>query len=130
MPFSRITLLRGKSPAYLQALSDSLHSALVDTFLVPPTDRFQAIHQLERHELIFDRDYLAGPRSDDFVVIAIALGKPRDTATKQAFFAALVERLARAPGIRPEDVMVVLSTSTRDEWSLGNGKTQLLEELR
>jgi len=130
MPFSRITLLRGKSPAYLQALSDSLHSALVDTFLVPPTDRFQAIHQLERHELIFDRDYLAGPRSDDFVVITIALGKPRDTATKQAFFAALVERLARAPGIRPEDVMVVLSTSTRDEWSLGNGKTQMLEELR
>ena len=130
MPFARITLVRGKSPAYLQALSDSLHSALVDTFLVPPTDRFQAIHQLERHELIFDRDYMAGPRSDDFVVITIALGKPRDTATKQAFYAALVERLARSPGIRPEDVMVVISTSTRDEVSFGNGRTQMLEELR
>jgi len=128
MPYARISLLRGKSPSYLQALSDGLHHALVDTFGVPATDRFHIIHQLERHELIFDRTYLAGPRSDDFVLIALATGRPRDTATKHAFYARLVERLAASPGIRPEDVMIVITASTADEWSLGNGQTQLLAQ--
>lgn len=127
MPYARISLLRGKSVAFLQALSDGLQQALVDTFAVPPTDRFQVFHQLEPHELIFDRSYLAGPRSDDFVLIALTTGKPRDTATKRAFYAALVDRLSRSPGIRREDVMIVISTSTADEWSLGDGVAQLLE---
>jgi len=127
MPYARISLLRGKSPAYLQALSNNLYGALVDTFEVPATDRFQIIHQLDPGELIFDRTYLGGPRSDDFVLIALTTGRPRATATKQAFYAALVERLAASPGIRPEDVMVVITTSAADEWSMSRGLTQLLE---
>lgn len=45
MPFSRIALHQGKSAQYLQTLSDSLHQALVDSFNVPPADKFQAIDQ-------------------------------------------------------------------------------------
>jgi phenylpyruvate tautomerase PptA (4-oxalocrotonate tautomerase family) len=122
MPFSRISLLKGKSPEYLRALSNSLHSAMVEAFNVPETDRFQIIHQHEPYELIFDRDYGGGPRSDDFVLIAITTGKPRSTAVKQAFYRRLVERLAEAPGLRPEDVMVVINTALGDEWSFGGGK--------
>ncbi|MBP1207517.1 hypothetical protein JOD97_005597 [Duganella sp. 1411] len=120
---SRISLLKGKSPDYLRALSDSLHAAMVEAFNVPPTDRFQVIHQHEPHELIFDRDYESqgGPRSDDFVMIAITAGKPRTTETKQAFYRRLVERLAEAPGINPRDVLVVITTSLGDEWSFSGG---------
>ena len=32
MPFARISLLKGKSPAYLKALSDGLHRALIATY--------------------------------------------------------------------------------------------------
>jgi phenylpyruvate tautomerase PptA (4-oxalocrotonate tautomerase family) len=122
MPYSRISLLKGKSPDYLRALSNSLHDALVEGFNVPPADRFQVIHQHEPHELIFDRDYEGGPRSDDFVLIAVTAGKPRSTEVKQAFYRCLVARLAEAPGIRPEDVMVVINTSLGDEWSFGGGR--------
>ena len=122
MPFSRISLLKGKSPDYLRALSDSLHTALVEAFDVPEKDRFQIIHQHEPHELIFDRDYEGGPRSDDFVLIAITTGKPRTTAVKLAFYERLALRLAEAPGLRPEDVMVVVNTALGDEWSFGGGK--------
>ena len=124
MPMSRISLLKGKSPDYLRALADSLHAAMVEAFNVPPTDRFQVIHQHEPNELIFDRDYESegGARSDDFVLIAITAGKPRSTEVKQAFYRRLAERLAEAPGIRPEDVMVVINTSLGDEWSFGSGK--------
>jgi hypothetical protein len=80
MPVSRISLLKGKSPDYLRALSNSLHQALVEAFNVPETDRFQAIHQHEPYELVFDRDYGGGPRSDDFVLVAVTAGKPRTTS--------------------------------------------------
>ncbi|QND53640.1 tautomerase family protein [Phyllobacterium sp. 628] len=126
MPFARITLIEGKSPEYLKAVSDSLHQAMVETFNVPADDRFQAIHQLRPNELIFDRNYLGGPRSDDFIIFAITIGKPRDTATKKAFYERLVERLADAPGVRPEDVMIIISASAREEWSFSNGGMQML----
>lgn len=126
MPFARISLIEGKTPAYLRALSDSLHQALVESFDVPPADRFQVFHQLAPEEFVFDRLYLCGPRSDDFVLIAITAGRPRDTKTKQAFYRRLVELLEAAPGIRPEDVMVVINTTASDEWSFGNGVATLV----
>lgn len=122
MPYSRISLLKGKSPDYLRALADSLHAAMVESFNVPQTDRFQVIHQHEPHELIFDRDYAGGPRSDDFVLIAITTGKPRGTEVKLAFYERLARRLAESPGLRPEDLMVVVTTALGDEWSMSGGK--------
>jgi phenylpyruvate tautomerase PptA (4-oxalocrotonate tautomerase family) len=121
MPMTRVSLLKGKSTEYLRAISDSLHQALVDAFEVPPDDRFQVIHQHEPEELVFDRHYMGGPRSDDFVLFCITAGKLRSTAVKQAFYKKLVQLLAEAPGIRSEDVMVVINTTQTDEWSFSAG---------
>jgi len=120
-PFVRISLLAGKSPDYLKAISDSLHQALVESFEVPEKDRFQVFHQHQPNELVFDRDYLGGPRSEDFILIHITTGKPRTLQVKQRFYRRLVERLAAAPGIRPEDVMIVIASSTFEEWSFSSG---------
>jgi len=128
MPLTRISLARGKPPEYLRALSDSLHRALVEAFDVPPDDRFQAIHQHEPGELAFDRHYLGGPRSEDFVLFQVTAGRPRSTGTKQAFYRRLVERLAEAPGVRPEDVMVVISTTQLDDWSFAGGVASMIQD--
>lgn len=127
MPFVRISLLKGKSPDYLRALADSIQRALVDTFDVPENDRFQAIHQHEPGELIIDKTYLAGPRSDDFVYISITTGRPRSPEMKNALYRRLVDLLAASPGLRPEDVMVVVSESMPADWSFGNGIAQMTE---
>ncbi|MGE0006069.1 MAG: tautomerase family protein [Parvibaculaceae bacterium] len=121
MPFARISLLAGKPPDYLRAISDSLHQALVESFEVPEKDRFQVFHQHRPGEIVFDRDYLGGPRSDDFILIHITTGKPRPLAAKQRFYRDLAGRLAAAPGIRPEDVMVVVANSTFEDWSFSSG---------
>lgn len=121
MPYARISLLKGKSLEYRRALSDNLHRALVEAFDVPKADRFQVFHQLAPDEFVFDRHYLCGPRSDDYVLIAITAGRPRSTHTKKTFYQRLVELLEEAPGIRREDVMVVINTTDADEWSFGNG---------
>jgi phenylpyruvate tautomerase PptA (4-oxalocrotonate tautomerase family) len=121
MPFARISLLAGKSPDYLKAISNSFHKALVETFEVPEKDRFQVFHQLQPNELVFDRDYLGGPRSDDFVHFHVSTGKPRARAVKQRFYRRLVQCLAEAPGIRPEDVMVIIAESPYEDWSFSSG---------
>jgi len=121
MPYARISLLKGKSIEYRRALSDNLHRALVEAFDAPKADCFQVFHQLAPDEFVFDRHYLCGPRSDDYVLIAITAGRPRSTHTKKTFYQRLIELLEEAPGIRREDVMVVINTTDADEWSFGNG---------
>ncbi|RFB81590.1 tautomerase family protein [Methylovirgula sp. 4M-Z18] len=121
MPFTRISLLAGKSPEYLAAIADNLDRALVECFEVPENDRFASFDQLQPGELIFDRTYRGGPRSDDYVVFHITTGKQRSAATKQRFYSRLVERLAKEPGIRPEDVMVFISNSAFQDWSFAYG---------
>lgn len=121
MPFTRISLLAGKSAAYLAAVSDSLDRALVDCFEVPEADRFAAFHQHQPGELVFDRTYRGGPRSDDYIFFHITTGKARSAETKARFFQRLVENLAASPGVRPEDVMVAIANSTFEDWSFASG---------
>ncbi|OHV20117.1 tautomerase family protein [Rhizobium sp. RMa-01] len=127
MPFVRISLRKGKSPDYLAALADTIQRALVETFDVPENDRFQAIHQHDENELIFDRSYLADPRSNDFVYISITIGRPRTAEMKATLYRRLADLLSQSPGLRPEDVMVVISTSAPDDWSFGNGIAQMTD---
>jgi phenylpyruvate tautomerase PptA (4-oxalocrotonate tautomerase family) len=128
MPYARISLSKGKSPEYVRALADNLHRAMVEALDVPEHDRFQVIHQHEPGELIFDRNYLSsGPRSDDFVLIAITAGRLRSTETKKAFYRHLVELLGKSPGIASSDVMVVVNTTEGDGWSFADGVTTLFD---
>lgn len=121
MPFTRISLLAGKSPEYLTAVSDSLDRALTECFDVPETDRFAAFHQHQPGELVFDRHYRGGPRSDDFILFHITTGNPRPAATQRRFFNRLVACLAERPGVRPEDVMIVVANATMEDWSFASG---------
>ncbi|MQT14284.1 tautomerase family protein [Segnochrobactrum spirostomi] len=121
MPFTRISLRAGKSADYLSAISDGLDRALVDCFEVPERDRFVAFHQHDAEELIFDRTYRGGPRSDDYILFEITTGKTRSRETKALFYERLVKNLAGSPGIRPEDVMVVIINAAFEDWSFGSG---------
>ena len=121
MPFTRISLLAGKSPEYLAAISDSLDRAMTECFDVPKGDRFAAFHQHKPGELIFDRGYRGGPRSDDYVFFHITTGKMRSDETKRRFYRRLAECLAAAPGMRPEDVMVTIVNATFEDWSFASG---------
>ena len=128
MPLVRISLLRGKPQAHIRAIADGVHQALVETFGVPVDDRFQLIHQHERDELIYDKDYLDIHRTDDLAMINIIAGDWRDTSKKKALYQSIARRLAADPGLRPEDVIIVLSPNARDEWSFGNGLASYVED--
>jgi phenylpyruvate tautomerase PptA (4-oxalocrotonate tautomerase family) len=128
LPLVRISLLKGKSKEHIRGICDGVHQALVGAYNVPPDDRFQIVDQHEPEEFIYDADYLGIHRTDDAVFIHIVAGNWRDTSTKKALFKAIADRLAENPGLRPEDVQVILSPNARDEWSFGNGLASYVKD--
>ncbi|HYD06294.1 MAG TPA: tautomerase family protein [Reyranella sp.] len=126
MPLVRISLRRGKSREYRQAVGDGIHRALVDVIGVPPKDRFQLIAEHDDENRIYDRSYLDVARSDDAVFVEISLRRGRPDGLKQAFYARVVENLAADPGLRPEDVAIVLTENGEADWSFGKGEAQML----
>jgi phenylpyruvate tautomerase PptA (4-oxalocrotonate tautomerase family) len=121
VPLVRISLMKGRSPAELRAIADGIHEALVQTYSVPLEDRFQIIEQREPGEIIYSSTYLGIQRTDDLVLIHIVASDTRDLAAKQALYAAIADTLRVRPGLRPEDVQVVISGNSRADWSFGKG---------
>src|SRR5690242_9771440 len=68
MPFVNMSLARGKSGEYIEAVSRAVHDALVAELHMRPEDEFQLIRQHEPGEMVFNRDFRGGPRSDDWIV--------------------------------------------------------------
>ncbi len=124
MPLTRVSLLKGKSPAYRAALLDSLYLAMRETFGVPEDDRFMILTEHDRGDFLYGASYLGIARSDDLVVIQLTVSDTRGSVQKQALFARIVERLATHPGVRPEDVFINLAEVKLENWSFGHGLAQ------
>jgi 4-oxalocrotonate tautomerase len=127
MPLIRISLRAGQPPERRRAIADAVHQALIETVDVPADDRFQIVTEHAADALIYDRNYLGVARSDDIVMIQIALRRGRPVAVKQALYRRLAERLGDAAGVRPEDVFVTLVENDLADWSFGNGVAQYVK---
>ncbi|GLQ51599.1 tautomerase family protein [Dyella flava] len=124
MPIVRIDVRRGKSPAYIAALRNGIYTAMIESFSVPKNDRFILVHQHDAEEFDYHPNYLDIARSDDLVIIQIACNNTRTVPQKQAFYKAVVDKLAADPGVRPEDVLINLLETAKENWSFGNGIAQ------
>jgi phenylpyruvate tautomerase PptA (4-oxalocrotonate tautomerase family) len=121
MPFVDISLARGKSREYLEGVSSAVHEALVQELGMNPGDRFQLIHQYEPGEMIFNRDFRGGPRSDDFIIFTITEGIDSGPQAKQRFYKTLVDLLRKDPGIRGEDVFAMIHLTPPANFSFASG---------
>ncbi|WP_329100965.1 tautomerase family protein [Micromonospora sp. NBC_01699] len=121
MPFVDISLARGKSREYLEGVSNAVHEALVAEFGMQPGDRFQLVHQHEPDEMIFNRSFRGGPRSDDFVVFTITVGLDLGELAKRRFYKTLVRLLGEGPGVQPADVFVMIHVTPPVNFSFADG---------
>jgi 4-oxalocrotonate tautomerase len=126
MPMTQIYLRSGKSASYRRAIADSIQTALTDAISVPAEERFQIISELNHENLIFDPGFRNVSRSQDFMIVLITLKSGRSDPLKQLLYQAIVRELTRSPGVRAEDVMIVLRENGSADWSFGNGVAQLL----
>ena len=123
MPFVNIALARGKPGEYLEAVSGAVHDALVAELHMKPEDEFQLIHQHEPGEMVFNRNFRGGPRSDDWIVFTITDGRERGDRAKRRFYKTLVRLLEEGPGVRPADVFVMMTVTPPENFSFADGVT-------
>jgi 4-oxalocrotonate tautomerase len=124
MPFTRISLAKGKSPEYRGALMEQVYLAMRETIDILEDDRFATITEHAPENINNSGNYAGVERSDDVVFIQITVNAGRSVEKKKALYAAIAKRLEADPGVRPEDVVVSLIEVAAEDWSLGNGVAQ------
>ena len=123
MPLLHISLRAGKPAAYRQAILDSLYRAMREALKVPEDDQFMTITEHDAANFRYGNAY-GVPRSEDVVYIQITVFSTRTVEQKKALFRRTAELLGESPGIRSEDVFVVVLDAAKENWSVGNGVAQ------
>ncbi len=121
MPLARIDLVAGKPAAYRRTIGEVVYDAMLVTLNVPKDDRFQVINEHPSENFVADETYLGIHRTRDCVMIHVTLRGGRTLDQKKAFYKAVVDGLHAKLNLRREDVLIILSENTQDDWSFGNG---------
>ena len=124
MPLVRISIPDHFTPERQQALCTAVHDAMVATINVPAADRFQIITRHGPGDLVMDPAFLDIERGKDAVIVHITLRAGRTNDQKRALYAQIADSASRIAGMRPQDIMIVLSENTLPDWSFGNGIAQ------
>jgi len=123
MPLIHISMRAGKPEAYRQAMFDSLYRALRETLGVPEDDQFMTISEHDAANFRYGAAF-GVTRSDDLVYIGITVFNTRTAEQKKTLFKRIAELLGENPGIRPENVFVVIADAAKENWSVGHGLQQ------
>lgn len=124
MPLIRIALRAGKPAAYRRALAEGLYQALRETFDVPEDDFFVTVTEHDQDGLLYSPRYMNIARGDDLVIIQITVTNSRNVEQKRSLYRRIADKLAQAPGLRPQDVFINLIEVAKENWSFGNGEAQ------
>lgn len=120
MPIVTITLIEGKEPAFISALSQIVHTAMVETIQCPPATLYHIINEVKRDRLIFLREYKGLKRSDDVVILQITLKEGRTPEQKKMLY----ERISRDAhdqlGVRKENLWIILTDNKPEDWYFGS----------
>jgi 4-oxalocrotonate tautomerase len=123
MPFVRIELRKGRTAEQRRAISDAVHSAMVEAIKVPPLDRFQVVTEHEADGFVYDPTYLDIQRTDGLVIVQITLNAGRTIEARQELYKVIADKFEKL-GIRRQDVMINLVETQKENWSFGNGIAQ------
>lgn len=117
MPLVKITIRKGKSTEYKKALLDGVHKALVQSFKIPEQDRFQMLYEL-------DKDCFEAPpsKTDNIIIIEVAVFKGSSNEAKKQLYKVIVDNLAEKPGIKGDDITIVLHEPPLENWRIKGGK--------
>ena len=123
MPLIHISLGAGKPEAYRQAIFDSLYRAMREALDVPEDDQFMTITEHDTANFRYGNGYGIA-RSADVVYIQVTVFSTRTVDQKKALFRRIADLLGESPGIKPEDVFVVVHEAAKENWSVGHGLAQ------
>ncbi len=124
MPLVKIEIRAGKSTEYKKAILDGVHQALFQSIKIPDYDRIQRLYELDAG------NFEAYPnKTDNVTIIEITMFKGRSTEAKKQLYKAIVDNLAKSPGIKGDDITIVLHEPPLDNWGIRGGKPASEVEL-
>ena len=126
MPLLNIYLQEGKNQTYIEAIRDTLHQTLIETWSIPKEDCFQIYHEIKPGHFFINPVMWDMNRTRDVIVIHIT-SAPRTKEMKLLFYQQLPLKLQSAIGLSPDDVFISIISNGMEDWSFGRGKAQLLE---
>lgn len=124
MPLIRIDLPAATSDAHMAAVADEVHQALVDTFNVPPPDRFQTLTRRAPNELICTPEFLGITHTPNVAFVQIFCSPGRSLEMKKVLYATIASKVAAGGHFAASDVVINLVETARENWSFGNGVAQ------
>lgn len=124
MPLVRISLAQNTTAADTAAVSNAVHNALVATFNVPQADCFQAIHRHAPHDLVCTSEFLGVQHTQHVVLVQISCSPGRTLQMKKALYKHIADGIAGTSTFKPEDVIINLLETGRENWSFGLGIAQ------
>ncbi len=128
MPMVRIAVPGSLDKRKIRIISDSIHTAMVETIGIPEGDRFHVISRHDADTLIFDSSFLTDSPRTSIVLIHILLRLGRTLHIKQLLYHKIADRISTNAGISLSDIMIVLSENDLDDWSFSGGKAQYIED--
>jgi 4-oxalocrotonate tautomerase len=121
MPFARISVSQSLTDTQVSAISQAIHSSLVDEFNVPRADRFQVITRHSPEELVFTPEYLGVKHGSGIAFVHLTVSEGRTVEMKKALFAAIAAGIEQTGAIPAADVIITLVETKKENWSFGNG---------
>lgn len=94
------------------AISDAVHSCLMDALGLPETKRFQRFFPMDTEDFIHPAD-----RSERYTIIEISMFSGRSAEAKRRLIQLLFERL-EGIGIAPQDVEITIFESPAANWGI------------
>jgi 4-oxalocrotonate tautomerase len=127
LPLVTLSLEAGHTREEKDRLADAVYEALRAAVGIPENDRFVAVREHARGDLIADPGYLGVKRSGHPMFVEITLRRGRGVVQKQALYREIAERMSGTGLVRPEDLLIVLHENDTADWSFGNGVAQYVE---
>jgi 4-oxalocrotonate tautomerase len=124
MPLVRVSVPQAFTDEQLTAISESIHSALVNDFNAPVADRFQVITRHPSGEIVCSPEYLDIKHGDRVVFVQMTVNEGRTVEMKKALYKSIASSIEKTAGVSAADVIINLVEVKKENWSFGNGIAQ------
>jgi phenylpyruvate tautomerase PptA (4-oxalocrotonate tautomerase family) len=105
--------LRRSLEAHRAALSEAIHSAVMEAFAYPAEKKFHRFMAMDEVDFIYPSD-----RSDRYTIIEFSIFEGRSIEAKKQLIRLLYERIPQQTGILSKDIEVTIFETPRHAWEI------------
>lgn len=116
MPIIHVHMKKGVTKEYKKAISDGIYKAMIDVLGLPLDDYNQLTFEMEPEDMRYDPNYFGEHRSEKVIFIQLTFNDGRSAELKTKLFETIANNLVENPGMRIQDVMMLITESGRQNW--------------